>query len=60
MSGIGLHGAMIMFAAVSLVGTIFGLFYVKNPEVVEEKLEQRKSSGSLYEDVITKENEVTV
>jgi MFS family permease len=60
MSGIGLHGAMIMFSAVSLVGTIFGLFYVKNPEIAEEKLEQRKSSGSLYEGVITKENEVVV
>jgi MFS family permease len=60
MSGIGLHGAMIMFSAVSLVGTVFGLFYVKNPEIVDEKLEQRKSSGSLYEDVITKGNDSVV
>jgi MFS family permease len=57
-SGIGLHGAMILFSAVSLVGTIFGLFYVKNPEAVEERLQQRKSSGSMYEDVVAKGDDI--
>jgi MFS family permease len=58
MSGIGLHGAMIMFSAVSLIGTVFGLFYVKNPELVDEKLEQRKSTGSLYENVIVNDKDL--
>jgi hypothetical protein len=40
------------------VGTIFGLFYVKNPEMVEERLQQRKSSGSMYEDVAAKGDDV--
>jgi SP family facilitated glucose transporter-like MFS transporter 8 len=52
--GLGLWGCFILFAAVSLVATIFGIFYVKNPEAAEEKLQQQRSSGSMYEDVVAK------
>jgi MFS family permease len=35
--GLELWGCFILFAVVSLIGTIFGLFYVKNPEIAEDK-----------------------
>jgi hypothetical protein len=34
--GMELWGCFILFAVLSFVGTIFGLFYVKNPEIAED------------------------
>jgi MFS family permease len=52
---IGIHGAMIVFAVASLVAAVFGLFFVKDPEAIEERLQQRKTYDSI-QDIVEKEN----
>jgi MFS family permease len=45
--GMNLWGCFVLFAALSLVGTVFGLFYVRNPEL---DVKEKPSSESVSED----------
>jgi SP family facilitated glucose transporter-like MFS transporter 8 len=45
---LGEWGTFILFAAISFVATVFGLFYVQNPEVEEQKMHKQ-----IYDDAVS-------
>jgi MFS family permease len=45
---LGEWGAFILFAAISFVAAVFGLFYVQNPEVEEQRVHKQ-----IYDDLIS-------
>jgi hypothetical protein len=45
---LGEWGTFILFAAVSFVGMVFGLFYVQNPDVADAKVHKQ-----IYEEIVS-------
>jgi hypothetical protein len=41
-SKMGLHGALLFFAVIAAAGVVFGIFYVKTPEALEERMNREK------------------